>query len=161
VIARPTSSVVLAALIAVGFVGGWLTPPMLTRLDLSTPRLGWTSAVMLLLAAMVVGRFAWAAWQSLHKRGERMTSAYAIKLLAMAKSCALVAALVGGYYAGFALAFADALDSMLGRERFWQGLAAAGACLALLVASLLLERACKLPQDPDDDEGVSAQQGSA
>jgi hypothetical protein len=87
-----------------------------------------------------------------------MTSDHGIRMLALAKACAIVGALVGGFYGGFALAFLDALDATLGRERFVRALAAAVASLLLMVAALLLERACRLPddEDPDAEEGVTA-----
>lgn len=151
-IARPTSVLLVVVLLAVGLVVGRLAPPVLTRLDLSTPRISWAAPLTLALAAVAVGIFAWNTWQSLHKRHERMTSQHAITMLSLAKSCAVVGALVAGLYGGFALAFVDALDSMLGRERFVRGLAAAVASLLLLLAALLLERACRLPEDDEDEK---------
>ncbi len=157
-IAKPTSALLVAVLLAVGVVGGRLTPPLIVRLDGTPPRLGWVAPLMLLAGAVVVGMFAWSTWQTLHRRHDRMTSDHAIRMLALAKACAIVGALVGGYYGGYALAFLDALDAMLGRERFVRGLAAAVASLLLTVAALLLERACRLPgdDDPDAEEGATA-----
>ncbi|MCW2768742.1 MAG: hypothetical protein JWR27_175 [Aeromicrobium sp.] len=149
--AKPTSTLLVVGLIAVGLVGGRLTPPLITRLDHSVPRISWTAPLALAVVAAVVGIFAWNTWQSLHKRHERMTADHGILMLSLAKSCAVVGALVAGYYGGFALAFIDSLDSMLGKERFVRGLAGAGASLLLLAASLLLERACRLPEDDDED----------
>lgn len=150
---RPTSVLLIVALLASGLVVGRMLPPVLTRLDLSTPRIGWTVPATLALAAAVVAIFAWNTWQSLHKRHERMTSQHAITMLSLGKSCVVVGALVAGFYGGFALAFVDALDSVLGKERFVRGLAAAAAGLLLLVAALLLERACRLPEDDEDEKG--------
>lgn len=151
-LARPTSALFVVALIAVGVVVGRLTPPLIVRLDGSPPRLGWIAPLMLLAAAGVVGGFAWNTWQTLHRRHERMTADHGIKMLSLAKSCAVAGALVGGFYGGFAVAYIDALDSMLGRERFVRGMAAAVTSLMLLAAALLLERACRLPDDGDDDD---------
>jgi hypothetical protein len=112
-----------------------------------------------------VATLAWNTWQSLHRRRERMTAEHGIRMLSLAKACAVAGALVAGYYGGFALAYLDLLDSSLGRERFVRGLAAAVASLLLLVAGLLLERACRLPEDDEDDDdpggvGVSAEGSS-
>ena len=150
-IAKPTSALLVAVLLAAGVVGGRLTPPLIVRLDGTPPRLGWIAPLMLLAGAVVVGMFAWSTFQTLHRRHDRMTSDHAIRMLALAKACAIVGALVGGYYGGYALAFLDALDATLGRERFVRGLAAAIASLLLMIAALLLERACRLPDDEDDD----------
>ncbi|MCW2825056.1 MAG: hypothetical protein JWQ91_1973 [Aeromicrobium sp.] len=149
--AKPTSTLLVVGLIAAGLIGGRLTPPIITRLGGSTPRISWTAPLALAVVAVVVGIFAWNTWQSLHKQHERMTADHGILMLSLAKSCAVVGALVAGYYGGFALAFIDSLDSMLGKERFVRGLAGAVASLLLLTAALLLERACRLPDDDDED----------
>ncbi|MET0449207.1 MAG: DUF3180 domain-containing protein [Aeromicrobium sp.] len=150
-LARPISALLVVALLAVGIIAGRLTPPLIIRLDGTPPRLGWIAPLTLLAGAVGVGTLAWSTWQSLHRKHERMTAEHGIRMLSLAKSCAVVGALVAGYYGGFALAYLDTLDSMLGRERFIRGLAAAIASLLLLVAALLLERACRLPEDDDED----------
>ena len=149
--AKPTSALSVVVLLAVGIVSGRLTPPLIVRLDGNPPRLGWVAPLVLLAGAVVVGMFAYSTWQTLHRRHERMPVDHGIRMLSLAKACSIVGALVGGYYGGYALAFYDALDATLGRERFVRGLAAAVASLLLLVAALLLERACRLPDDDDDD----------
>ncbi|MEJ7634639.1 DUF3180 domain-containing protein [Aeromicrobium sp.] len=149
---RPTSAVLIAALIGSGLVAGRLLPPLIVRLDGTVPRLTWAAPLTLAFAAAVVGAFAWSTWKSLHKEHERMTADHGIKMLSLAKSCAVVGALVAGVYGGFALAFIDALDSPLGTERVTRAGAAAIASLLLLIAALLLERACRVPGD--DDEGT-------
>lgn len=154
---RPTSVLLIVALIGVGVIGGRLTPPLFVRLDGTVPRLGWAAPLLLLAASVVVGLFAWNTWQSLHKKHERMTADHGIKMLSLAKSCAIVGALVAGFYGGFALAYIDGLDSTFGKERFVRGLAAAVASLILLAAALLLERACRLPEDDDEDPPPTAE----
>ncbi|AWB93582.1 DUF3180 domain-containing protein [Aeromicrobium chenweiae] len=156
---RPTPVLLIVALLGLGLIGGRLTPPLIVRLDGTPPRLGWIAPLLLLAGAVVVGMFAWSTWQTLHKKHERMTADHGIKMLSLAKSSAIVGALVAGYYGGFALAYIDSLDAMLGRERFIRGLAAAGASLLLMIAGLLLERACRLPEDDDEDGDGSGGKG--
>lgn len=151
---KPTPALLVVALLGTGVIVGRLTPPMLVRLDLSVPRIGWAAPLLLFVAASGVGVIARNTWRSLHRRHERMTADHGIKMLSLAKSCALVGALVAGYYGGFALAYLDALDTTLGKERFVRGLAASVSSVLLLVAGLLLERACRLPED--DDEAPAA-----
>jgi hypothetical protein len=151
VTAKPTSALLVVGLLAVGVVSGRLTPPLVVRLDGTPPRLGWIAPLVLLAGAVVVGMFAYSTWQTLHRRHERMAAEHGIRMLSLAKSCSIVGALVGGFYGGYALAFYDALDATLGRERFVRALAAAVASLLLLATALLLERACRLPDDDDDD----------
>lgn len=155
----PTTSLFVVALIGLGVVAGRLTPPLIVRYDGSPPRLGWSAPVLLAAGAVAVGYLAYGTWQSLHKRHERMTSDHGIRMLSLAKASVVVGALVAGYYGGYALAFAGDLDVSLGKERFIRGLAAAGASLLLLVAGLLLERACRLPED-DDEPGSDSGSGS-
>lgn len=157
--ARPTSALLLAALIGGGLVLGRLTPPLIVRFDGNVPRLGWIAPLMLFAGAVVVSMFAWNTWQTLHRRHERMTADHGIKMLSLAKSCAVVGAVVAGFYGGFGLAFIDSLDASYGRERFVRGVAAAVASLLLMVAALLLERACRVPDDDEDEKGGKGKGG--
>lgn len=149
--ARPSSALLVAALVGLGIVVGRLIPPLVSRLGGNVPRLSWAAPLTLLLGAAIVGTLAWNTWQSLHRKHERMTSDHAIKLLALAKACVVVGALVAGVYGGFALAFTETFDSPLGQERVVRGGAASVASLLLMVAALLLERACRLPGDDDEE----------
>ncbi|AXT83844.1 DUF3180 domain-containing protein [Aeromicrobium sp. A1-2] len=156
---RPTSAVLIAALIGTGLVVGRLVPPLIVRFDGSVPRLSWAAPLTLFLAAVLVGTLAWNTWQSLHKKQQRMTADHGIRMLAVAKSSAVVGSLVAGLYGGFALAFVEALDSPLGRERVVRGGAAAIASVLLLIAAVLLERACRLPGDDDEGKGGKVSKG--
>ena len=153
---RRTSAFNVAVWVTVGLVIGLLVRPVAVRLDASPPRVGWGAATTLLVVALVVGAFAWNTWQSLHKKHERMTSDHAAKMLALSRSCVIVGALFGGGYGGFALAFVNDLDTPLGQERAVNGGVAALAGLLLLVAALLLERACRLPEDDDEEPAGDA-----
>ena len=147
---RRTSAFNVAVWVAVGLVIGLLVRPVSVRLDASPPRVGWGAATTLIVVALVVGALAWSTWQSLHKKHERMTSDHAAKMLALSRSCAIVGALFAGGYGGFALAYIGDLDTPLGQERALNGGVAAIAGILLLVAALLLERSCRLPEDDED-----------
>ena len=149
---RRTPAVLVVALIGGGLVVGRLVPPLIVRADATVPTVSWAAAVTLLLVAGTVGVFAWNTWQTLHRKHERMTADWGIKMLALGKSAAVAGALVAGAYAGYALAYVHEMSSPLGKERFVHGAAAAIAAALLLVAGLLLERACQLPQDDDESE---------
>jgi hypothetical protein len=156
---RPSSALLVVALIGAGLVVGRLIPALIIRFDGNVPRLSWAAPLTLLLAAILVGTFAWNTWQALHKKHERMTSEHGIRMLAIAKSCVVVGSVVAGVYGGFALAYIDAMDSPLGKERAVRGGAAAIASLLLLAAALLLERACRLPGDDDEGKNGKAENG--
>jgi hypothetical protein len=158
---RPTSALLVVALIGSGLVVGRLVPPVVVRLDGSVPRLTWAAPLTLLLAAMLVGAFVWNTWQALHKKHERMTADHGIRMLALAKSAIVVGALVAGVYGGFAMAYVDAWDAPLGKERVIRGGAAALASVMLLIAGLLLERACRVPGDDQDGKDGKTDTGRA
>lgn len=148
---RRTSALSLTVTGGAGVVAGRLFLTVIEAFDGTAPRVGWSAAVSLLIAAGVLGGFAWNTWQSLHKRRERMTSDHGIKMLALAKASALVGALVAGGYLGYALAFADAFDTSFGKERVIHSGLASVAGLLVMIAGLLLERALKVPEDKDED----------
>ena len=151
-----TSMLLITLLVAIGLVVGRLIPVIVLRLDGSVPRVSWGAALALLIGAGIVGGLAWSTWQSLHTKNQRMTSDHGVTMLALAKASAAVGALFTGTYAGFAIAFLDATDSPLGKERVVHASGAAIAGLMLMVAGLLLERALRLPGDDENGKGGAA-----
>lgn len=148
---RRTSALWVLAVFALGLVLGLLTPPIIIRMNGTVPRVSWVAGLLLFAAAVGVGVLAYNTWQSLHKKKTRMTSQYAVTMLSLAKSGTAVGSLIAGFYTGFAVTYLDDLDTVLGRERAVHGGVAAVASVLLLVASLLLERACVVPHDEDED----------
>ncbi len=68
--------------------------------------------------------------------------------LVLAKACALAGALFAGGYLGYAVSWIGLTDAALARERVLHSLLAGAAGILLVVGSLLLERACRVRQDP-------------
>jgi hypothetical protein len=139
------------ALIGTGIVFGVLLRPLFTRFEVTPPPVNWGPSTMLFVLAVLVGGIAWSTWQSLHKKNERITSDHGVKLLALSRSCLIVGGVFGGVYIGYALSFIEDLDTPLGADRVWHAGFAAVAGLLLVTASLLLERACRIPGGEDDD----------
>ncbi len=148
---RGTPVLGLTALGGAGVVVGRLTPAIIEAFDGNAPRVGWSAAVTLFIASVIIGVIAWNTWQSLHKKHERMTSDHGIKMLSLAKASALVGALFAGLYLGYALAFVDALDTDFGRERALHAGIAGVAGILMVIAALLLERALRVPGGEDKD----------
>lgn len=148
---RRTSVLWVLIVFAPALVVGWMTPPVIIRMDGTVPRVSWAAGLLLFAAAAGVGLLAYNTWQSLHKKKTRMTSQYGVTVLSIAKSGAAVGALAAGFYTGFAVSYLDDLDTVLGRERALHSGVAAVASVLLLVTSLLLERACIVPHDEDED----------
>ncbi len=142
---RRISAVSLVVLGGFGLIVGRLVRPIVEGNDGNAPRVGWSAAVALFLVAGIIGILAWNTWQSLHKRGDRMTSDHGIKMLSLAKASAWVGALCAGGYFGFALAFVDSMATAYGQERVIHAGLAGVAGLLMVVAGLLLERALRLP----------------
>lgn len=148
---RPTrpGRVVLAAL--VGAATTWLVLDVLARWGLGLPQVGpvaWASVG--LLAALT----AWAAASThaaLQRRREPMDPDRAVARLVLGKTSQIAGALVAGAYAAVVVqALADA-PAPLPRARVLHGSVAALFSVAWAVAGALLERACRVPRDPDDD----------
>jgi hypothetical protein len=76
-----------------------------------------------------------------------------VAFLVLGKASALAGAAVAGGYLGFALMFLTRVDASTPRDRVIRSAVAVVAGVALAVAGLRLERACKVPGlDDDEDE---------
>ncbi len=151
---RPTAPGTLLALGLVGLVGGWAIRPVSVALDDPAPRVGWLPPLALLLVAVILGYAAWTTHRLLQRpEGSdrpvgRLLPHQAVNRLVLAKSCALVGALVGGGYVGYALTWVGSAAEK-GGERILHS-AVAGVSGGLIVAaSLLLERACRVRKDDE------------
>jgi hypothetical protein len=153
---RPTQPGPLVALALVGMVAGWSVRPVSVWAGRPAPQVSWLPPLGLLLLAVTIGWTAWLTYRSLHRRhptrdaGLRPLAPHqAVNRLALAKACALIGALVAGGYLGFCLSWLGVRAETAG-TRVVTGLASAAAAGLLVVASLLLERACRVP--PSEDE---------
>lgn len=147
----PTRISALAVVFTVGAVLGWALVPVAERLNNVAPRVQWTSVLALLAIAAVVAVLAYSTYRTMHREGRLIEAQRAVNLLLIAKASALAGALVAGGYVGFALQFIDQLDVALPRERVIRSASAAVAGILIVVAGLLLERACRVPRIEDDD----------
>jgi Protein of unknown function (DUF3180) len=146
---RTTGAGLVAGWALAGLVLGRLLRPLLAELDRTAPQVGWLQVGSLYLLAAVLAGIARATHRALQVRGVRLRPHEAVNRLVLAKACALVGSLVAGGYLGYALSWVGAAAE-LGDERIMMSLvAAAGAALTVL-ASLLLERACRV--NGDDEE---------
>lgn len=147
---RRVSARSLAITAAVGLIIGRAIRPVLERMDQVAPTVPWTASIALVFLAAVLAWLAYSTYQAVHKRHERFPSDRAVRQLVLAKASALVGALVSGGYAGFALSFSDSMDTDLGQERVVHSGVTALAGVAVIIAALLLERACEIPRDDDE-----------
>jgi len=143
---RPTSVGALAGCCAVGMVGGWLLHRVGERVWDTAPLVTWSQVLVLFFVAAVLGVTAWVTWRQVHVRNQWLEPHRAVNRLVLAKASALVGALVAGGYAGYALSWVG-VDAELAGQRAGRSVLAAVAGLALTLASVALERACRVRKD--------------
>jgi H+/Cl- antiporter ClcA len=144
----PFRTLVVAALF--GGLAGWILVVTANALDLIPPEVPWTAPIGLILVAALVGALAYATHQRIQVRHERIEPQRAVAFLVLGKASALAGALVAGGYLGFALMFLTRLDASAPRDRVIRSAVAVVAGIVLCVMGLLLERACKVPTEPDE-----------
>lgn len=145
---RPTSAGAVAAWAVVGLVGGWLLRPITERAGGTAPIVTWAQPLALLLVAAILGATAYVTWRAVHVHHERLEPHRAVNRLVLARACALVGALVAGGYVGYAVAWVG-VDTELADQRVWRSLFAGLAGVAIVVTSVLLERACRVRSSED------------
>ncbi|CAN5571218.1 hypothetical protein BH10ACT10_BH10ACT10_21980 [soil metagenome] len=135
---------VLVGWALVGLVLGWGLRPLSIRLNGTAPTVGWLPVLALAFVALVMGSVAWSTYRSVQRRRERLEPHHAVNRLVLGKSGALAGAVVAGGYFGYALAWVAVAGA---QQRLPQALLGGVAGVALVVGSLLLERACRVSQD--------------
>ena len=141
---RGTSPGALVVFAVVGLVGGWAWRRVSMVRGEAPPTVGWLPVLALTFVAVVMAGVAWSTYRSLHRRGERLAPHHAVNRLVLAKACALAGALVAAGYFGYALSWVGVGDGLLIKERIVRSLVGGFSGVGLVVASLLLERACRV-----------------
>lgn len=145
---RPTPVLLLVQVAVAGVVLGWVVRPVYAALDAHPPIVTWSQPVALGLVAVLLAGTAWLTHRAVHVHRRRLVPHQAVNRLLLARACALVGALVGGAYAGYALGQLG-LSAELAGERLTRSALAALACVGVCAAALLLERACRVRSDPE------------
>ncbi len=149
VTSTPRRALVVAALF--GGLAGWLLAVTTQALNVVPPSIPWSAPVGLFVVGALVGAIAWSTHQQIQVRRERMDPQRAVAFLVLGKASALGGALVAGGYLGYALSFVSRFDADGPRERVIRSLVAVLGGIGLGIAGLLLERACKVPFDEDEE----------
>lgn len=139
---RPTSAGSLAACAVAGLVIGWGLHPAMSRLAGGPPLISWAQALALVLVAAIMAFLAWQTWQTVQVRGERLEPHRAVNRLVLARACALGGSLVAAGYVGYAVSWLGDASQLADRWILRSVVAAAGAA-GVMLASLVLERACR------------------
>lgn len=145
---RPSRPGPLVVLGVVGLIGGWGVRWLCLTAGWSEPRVSWPTVVMVWFFAAAVALVAWHTEQ-VRRRRTRLEPHRAVNRLVLAKAAAVAGALLIGAFVGYAIAQLGATESNLAGTRLWHSLAVAAGAVVLLVAALLLERACRVPDDEE------------
>jgi amino acid permease len=147
---QPTKVGALLAVFIIGAVCGYVVVPVTEAFDDPAPTVEWTSVFGLALAALTVLVLALSTYRTVHREQRRMPPQRALNFLIFAKACAFAGSFIVGGYLGFASHFVDNLEAALPRERVYRSIVAAVAAAVVVIGGLLLERACRIPRDDDE-----------
>nr|WP_272954654.1 DUF3180 domain-containing protein [Kribbella sandramycini] len=113
------------------------------------PAVSWLTLIAWAFLAALLLAAARNTHQRVQVRRERIEASRAVFLLLIGKASAFVGALCTGVYAGFALSFLRGVSASGPRNRVIMAGLAAVISVLVVTAGLLLERACRIPEDPD------------
>lgn len=147
---EPTRPTTLVGIAVAGLVAGVLVRPVAERIGDTAPVVSWTQPLGLLLVAAIVGGTAWSTWRTVQVRREVLDADRAVNRLVLARACSIVGSFVGGGYLGYAVAWLGDPSPLADERVTRSGLAALGGLLTV-VASLLLERACRVRSGDRDN----------
>lgn len=134
----------------IGLVGGWAAHPLVERWRGTAPVVTWAQPLVLLLIAAIIGGTAWLTWRQLQVQGLRLEAHRAVNRLVLARACTLVGALLAGGYAGYAISWLGYGPDPLAGQRILRSSVAAVTGVGIIVASRLLESACRVRKHEDD-----------
>jgi Protein of unknown function (DUF3180) len=142
----PTGPGPLVVAGVIGLVLGWSIRPLALRFDYPEPNVSFTAIGALFFVAAIIGATAYATRRTVRRNRLDLAHHQAVNRLVLGKACALVGALILGGYLGYAVAQLGVANPA-SDTRLWRALLAALGALAATVAALLLEHACRVPDD--------------
>jgi hypothetical protein len=148
---QPVSGGTVTLWAVVGLVGGWLLHPLADWIQGAAPVVGWIQPAVLALIALSVLGTAWVTWRQVHVHHVRLAPHRAVNRFVFGRTCAMVGALVAGGYAGYAVSWLDYAGDPLAGTRIHHSLLAALCGVGVCVGGILLERACRISDDDDDE----------
>ncbi|MEP9385006.1 DUF3180 domain-containing protein [Nocardioides sp. KR10-350] len=149
---RPVSGAAIAIWAVIGLVGGWALHPIWESWRGVAPVVTWVQPLVLYLIAAILGGTAWITWRQLHVHRTQIEPHRAVNRLVLARACTLVGALLAGGYLGYAVSWLGYSGDPLAHERLLRSVLAGVAGILVTVAARLLEHACRVHEDEDEDE---------
>lgn len=114
--------------------------------------LPWSGPLALAFVAALVGAMAYTTWRRVQVAKKGMNPERGIRSVALGKASALGGmAMAAGYLALVVLSL-DNLTAIAAQQRVLRGSVGVVAGLLLAAAGLWLERACRIPEPPDDGD---------
>jgi hypothetical protein len=145
---RSTGPAPLVVAGVLGLVVGWAIRPVCLRLGYAEPDVSFTAIGGLFFVAAIIGGTAYVTRRTVRGNRSQLAHHQAVNRLVLGKACALAGALVLGGYVGYALAQLGVGDPAAD-TRFWHSLIAALGAVGVTAAALLLELACRVPDDTE------------
>jgi hypothetical protein len=147
---EPTGPGPLVILGLVGLFAGWAVRGVTVRENMATPTVSWLAVAVTWFIAAAVSGTAYLTWRTVHRDRHRLSAQQGLARLVLGKTLARLGALGCGGFLGAAVSTLGVGGDNAPHALATAGLAAAGAGLAL-AAGLLLEHACRVPDEPRDD----------
>ena len=150
----------LLTIAAAAFLGAAVVWNLYTRSGRLLPEPAWlTLVVVLVLAGLVL----WGGWQvRAYQRGavpKEFSVLRAARTLRLAQAASLTGAVVGGWFLGHLAILLPDRDLTPYSRQVLPLLLIIGSAVVLVVAGLVAQRWCRLPEDPngsDDSDGLPA-----
>ncbi len=144
----PTRLRVLLALAVLTAGLGWVVINSRTGDLLELPYLAPATAGLIALFELGLAKVVYDRVRG-RGRGRQMHALQVARALVLAKASSTTGALLGGLYAGLWLWFFQHDELRVASDNAVVAAVSVGACVVLVVAALLLERACRVPKQQD------------
>jgi len=151
---RPTTAGSIALAAVIGATISWLALEVVLYAGAALPLPGAGAWASVLLMTAATGWLAWRTRDAVRRR-EPVEAAVSVTRLRIGKAGVLVAAALGGAYLAFAVVAFGGWPAPLAQSRAFDALAALFACLLWGISGSALERACRIPGDPDRRDAES------
>lgn len=145
-----TSWTAVAVMVVFGALGGWITVRAVEAVRGVPPQLPGTLVAVLWAIAAAVAVVARLTHVRVHVEHRWVAARFGIGLLALGKSATVLGALGAGFLVVFAALFVDRIMVPVSAWRVLLGAVGAAGCVVAVFAGRALERACHIPDDPDD-----------
>ncbi|MCM0621523.1 DUF3180 domain-containing protein [Nocardioides bruguierae] len=146
---QPASAGAMTALVVLGIVIGWTYHRVAVALFGTAPLVTWAPPAVLALVGVSLLVTARATHRQVHVRRQRLEAHRAVNRLALGRAATYVGALVGGGYLGYAISWLGVPSEAATQRLVLSGLAALAA-VVVVAGGILLERACRVPEDDSD-----------